>query len=299
MSNITIFRAYKVILSMTEEVPMETMCKINSMFTSMEYPIPEEGFDWRLKTERGTVEKRLKQFLYKHGIKPDNSFMGVIGSLIGKQTIRDVDKEYICSFTNTFNWEDGDFGDSGSCFWDNGRFVLQVLMENNVWAMLFWKRNKAELLEGVGRCWVVRRDSENIPYVLFNLYGVEPYKLSMAFEGITGLKLAVVNLENRADNDTLYINDGIGFAAITSEYLDYLKQDKMTGDYWGIPKLDKTIELNIDAFVCDCCGEVFATRREVIDKYTLGLSEYKDTEYVCEYCAIEQGLRDTSSSERT
>lgn len=284
MSRIDCSYMYHVTLRVTEELELGVQDRIQDLLQEYGFPVMPYGFDWRLKTERGSLEKRIKRYLYHNGYRVNCSFMGILGSMIGKQTIRNVNRHYVCSFTSTFDWEDGDFGDDGSCFWDNGRFSLQVLMENGVWALLFWQVDGNGDLQGVGRCWLVRTMEKGKPYILFNLYGIEPYELAMAFRQITGLRLVATFLVNNVANDVVYINDGRGYIAVTDEYFDKEIKHRLNGSCYGIPMINEGIDnaekICIEAFMCDLCGEVF-TRDEVADVSDRG---WGSIEYLCYEC---------------
>lgn len=66
-------------------------------------------------------------------------------------------------FTDTINWNAGDFGDSGSCYWRSNAGAKDVLeyQDNDFRAMRFYDESGRRAYGtgiGVGRCWIVIRN---------------------------------------------------------------------------------------------------------------------------------------------
>lgn len=127
------------------------------------YPVLPEWWRWEWRTDgkdklRGTFPKRISQYMaieYEVKLTPDDM------NLIGNQVARHCDPEttWYFDFTSHFNWERGDFGDDGSCFWGD-RISNKNLMEyNNYQAVRFFSEPKInsygpKVRNGLARAWV-------------------------------------------------------------------------------------------------------------------------------------------------
>lgn len=157
----------------------------------------------------GTFTKRLAKWLYQwknYKISAEN--LAKIGDIAVNYCNRKETKKYIFDFTQRFDWQDGDFGDGGSCFWNGRAEAREMLEQNNAWAIRFYNQQK----NGIGRCWVV---PHNEYLVTFNGYGLGDgalvhTRVLAAFFGFAYKKIGVCN--NRKNDGTLWINNGSGYA---------------------------------------------------------------------------------------
>lgn len=131
--------------------------------------------EWILQTGefRGKLPNRLGALLKKEwGIKLTSEQRTAIGNIARMYTLPNT--EYTFDFVDSFNWEDGDFGDSGSCFWGDNYLARNVLEEEGALAIRFYDESLADyngVCPGSGRAWIYQLDRET--WVLFNAYGVE------------------------------------------------------------------------------------------------------------------------------
>lgn len=118
----------------------------------------------------GNFPKRVAKWFYQtQQIKIPPDRMSVIGNIASENT-RKEPRVYFCDFTQKFDWNDGDFGDSGSCYWGGRAGARQMLSDHDAWAIRFYKDDTYE--EGIGRSWVVpwRIKGEKV-LIAFNGYG--------------------------------------------------------------------------------------------------------------------------------
>lgn len=186
------------------------------------------------QNSRGTFPKRLSSYLYKeHNVRLDGDQVREIGNLL-KPYVQ-TGKTYYYDFTGDFDWDDGDFGDLGSCFWGDRGDSITRLEEHDSMAMRFWKDRGKETqkgyehsiedsvygFRGYGRAWLAfprRSDrfyARNRPLepvecvVLFNAYPKGFQKATVARILAKHLNLSYKRIALRcrgSDDHTLWIN---------------------------------------------------------------------------------------------
>ncbi len=95
--------------------------------------------NWMLNQKglSGTFPTRIKVFLKKnHAVKMAEQDISAIGNLARRHTVKA--KDFIFDFTDAFDWEDGDFGDGGSCYWGGRRGARTMLADHNSLAIRFF-----------------------------------------------------------------------------------------------------------------------------------------------------------------
>lgn len=95
--------------------------------------------DWVWKTNTGSLTKRLSKWYHTH-YKDDMSedTLTKIGNIFHKEIPKS--QRYIFDITKTFNWNAGDFADSGSCFWgSNARARTKMQCTDGYYAIRFFK----------------------------------------------------------------------------------------------------------------------------------------------------------------
>jgi hypothetical protein len=128
--------------------------------------LPEAwDYTWLLQTGdfKGTFPKRVANYYRKeYSIKCPESFIRELGNLArqhsGEKSV------YHFDFTDTIDWEDGDFGDSGSCYWGIYESNRHALQEGGGLAIRFFNEDG----DGYARAWLVQYGSV---YIVFNGYG--------------------------------------------------------------------------------------------------------------------------------
>lgn len=127
-------------------------------------------WDWTIQkgTFRGTLVKRVQMF-YKQvfGINLSDLVLREVGNIAAAN--RSKPETYYFEFVNEFAWQAGDFGDSGSCFWQSRTRDKYALLYNQVWAVRFYTDETKH--QGKARAWVaIDRPDEN-SMIVFNGYG--------------------------------------------------------------------------------------------------------------------------------
>lgn len=130
----------------------------------------EWSWEWVVKigSYQGTLPKRIQKFLFntqKHKLTPEQ--ISELGN-IAQRWLPKTD-EWEIDFVKEFDWEAGDFGDSGSCFWGDRRETKWWLKEVGAYALRRLRPNTREL--GYGRCWILTHESVPDGFVVFNGYG--------------------------------------------------------------------------------------------------------------------------------
>lgn len=157
-------------------------------------------------------------------------------------------------FARKFDWEDGDFGDEGSCFWGDRAAGRDTLEYYNALAIKFYKIDSDGDLNGVGRAWIARineRDKVDGAMVMFNRYGVprcmDDIKLALKCVD-KDFVFKHVSLENKGTtHGKLYINGD----AVAISYEEFSP---------GFVDLNYTIQYGVYnerscEYTCSWCGD--------------------------------------------
>jgi hypothetical protein len=153
----------------------------------------------------GALPKRVAKFVYQElGQKLTRDQMSEVGNLATQHSMRD--ETYYCDIVDDFDWVDGDFGDSGSCYWSCHSYAREEMLPgHNAFAIRFWRSESGE--EGFARAWI-------IPYqdccIVFNGYGMETLPIARVLSAHLGhayyRRIGFTN--NGTDSGSLYINGG-------------------------------------------------------------------------------------------
>lgn len=124
----------------------------------------------KLVTRKGKLVKRLAKFVKENtGVELDNNFLGVLGSIISRSNPTSVN--YFVDVTHRYNWGDGMFGKSDSCYW--GQFAAsRDTLEADPDTLCLRYYDDMYDTYGIGRCWIVRVPDNDNAVVLFNSYGI-------------------------------------------------------------------------------------------------------------------------------
>lgn len=99
---------------------------IRYMGNELRYPYPDYTFDWRIKTERGTLAKRISSWLYqRHAIKLDSQSRAQIGNIVDRYRL--YRNAFYFKFDTGLFWEIGEFGDAESCYWQSKNHMRAYL----------------------------------------------------------------------------------------------------------------------------------------------------------------------------
>lgn len=262
---------------------------INALIAANSMPVLPDTWQWVWMVGKGeyqgTFPKRVAKHYFKvHGLKLTAETISEIGNL-AKRYSTDSDT-YRFDFVDHINWQDGDFGDRGSCYWGSNAGAKLMIEENGGYAVRFFD----SLGHGKARAWIVQVDHN---WVLFNGYGMGSNS-TLKIASILALywELDFKEIDIR-DTGTLYINGGRGYligkpeeiASIRYHRFDWDERDTCTncGDpvyerYWGADEEIYCEDCYLRLFEsCERCGEVF--HRDSPD-----LEYYDDYGVLCEYC---------------
>lgn len=177
-----------------------------------------QGIGWNWLQDGRPWPRRFNTAFKKtfgFGLPPE--YMGNLGDIASRHCMKDG--EFInMDFTRTFEWEDGDFGDSGSCFWGERSKAREMLSEGGCFAMRLF-RQWGDLDSGFARAWIGDRaiyhdGHKTLAYIVFNGYGKTALEMAriLARHLGAGMSYHAITLKNNGRSDgTLYINGGTGF----------------------------------------------------------------------------------------
>jgi len=184
--------------------------------------LPGLPFDWQWVwvvskgVYAGTLPKRVASYYYKQfGIKSPTEFIEQLGNVARQHTTDGT--AYDFDFTDEFEWEDGDFGDAGSCYWGDHAGARQMLYNDGAFAIRFYDEEG----DGIGRAWVINRMTTNGFYVVFNGYGISDSatltsaRVMALFLSMTYKRIVLRNHD--ATSRMLWINGGVGYLIGTVE----------------------------------------------------------------------------------
>ena len=194
---------------------------------------------------KGKLAKRFRKLLHIQGWKIDDKALADMGEFFSR-IVPTTTESVVFSFTQKLTWRDGDFGDSGSCYWGGYSHArTDVIPANDGGAILFWNSDefdaavkelgeekllgmkRQELLQnvsGIGRAWILPCDS--LPYVdddesagnhlIFNLYSrshnVRKETLPSLLADTFDTPCQKISLESSAnETGAIYLN-GDGYA---------------------------------------------------------------------------------------
>ena len=114
---------------------------------------------------RGKLPNRLAGMLKtRYDIKLTAEQKSIIGNIARKHLL--VEDTYTIDFTDNFDWDAGDFGDYGSCFWGDNSGAREIMEGEGVIAIRFYDEDR-----GTGRAWLY--ELSDSAWLLFNAYGLE------------------------------------------------------------------------------------------------------------------------------
>lgn len=176
-------------------------------------PALPENFLWVWQGEadgyRGTFPKRVAQFYFKnYQVKLPWTFMSELGNIARQHSAFDLTYEF--EFVNRINWEAGEFGDSGSCYWGSNEGALEMLEGNGALAVRFYDEDG----DGIARAWVVEIDGDVL--IIFNGYGFagDPTRViaRVIAEFVNGTYRQIRLTNDSTASGVLWINGASGYA---------------------------------------------------------------------------------------
>ena len=185
----------------------------------------------------GKFMKRLGRALCDAGLsKPvSNGYKSELGDRLGSAMTGY--RYHVLDATQYLDWEDGDFGDEGSCYWDDMSWCRELLEEEGAYAFrLFggnaWRTSNyfgteaRDLLDKHGidnedvypsfaRCWAAVGKPTVDSVTIFNTYGIEERRMARVVASFLGLSHVACYV---ADTN-LYMNCN-NFLLASQEYIE-------------------------------------------------------------------------------
>lgn len=222
-------------------------------------------------TKRGTLPKRVQNHLFKtYKTKLTVEQISAIGNIAKAHTSEG--KSYIMDFTKRINWQDGDFGDGGSCFWGDKHEAKSMLEENAYAVRAFRFRTlgvtdlKYHNLRGYARAWLAPIGEQR--FIVFNGYGETALTFARLLSMLWKRTYKKISLTNNGDDGgTLWIN-GQNYVIGTHEQIQAITHHDLG---WDEPQRRRQ---------CGMCEEYFDE-----DDGVGALNRYGYTETVCSDCA--------------
>jgi hypothetical protein len=234
---------------------------------------------------RGTFPKRVsKWYKLAYSLNCPKSFIEKIGNLARQHSLEAY--TYRFDFTDRFDWDDGDFGDSGSCYWGSNYEARELLEDNGCLAIRFYDENK----EGIGRAWLFPTEDF---YIVFNGYGFTTLEIAKIFATWAGLNYKKINLYNNDESTGLIYINGSGSGYAVGEYVEDVKRydfeiytpngcyacgrDMGENSYTGADDEEYCMDCFYDRFdYCRVCDDTYRQH----DLYYVESEEID----VCDYC---------------
>ena len=140
---------------------------INPIFNWFNEGGTEGPWSWKWITKQGTLPKRVAKVIRKElGVNLPPNIMGGMGEVLRSHCPENHIVHY--DVTQDFDWEDGDFGDEGSCYWGCRTVARDMIREVGGFAIRLYEGSYGG---GSARCWGVRVPEEDNVVALFNSYG--------------------------------------------------------------------------------------------------------------------------------
>lgn len=204
----------------------EGKVKILDFLMCQGLPILPEDFDWAVVSKEGRITKRIAKHYFKADkTKIDPAVITQVGNMVDMFAMKV--QRYTIDFTDDFNWNAGDFGDSDSCFW-GGRSVAREMLKRAgcIAIRIFEPARLGNGFKGVGRAWMAPHKPEQNNWLIWNAYGPHDLrKIARIFACFINAGAGVrISLRNFGDStDTFYINNGTGMliGPAVTKYMDY------------------------------------------------------------------------------
>lgn len=181
----------------------------HNLLAEWNMPILPDDFAWVWKVGGkgeyvGTFPKRVAKWLYqKHGIKLSAQQLSIIGNKVSAHCERNI--QYTFDFTSSLDWDAGDFGDDGSCFWSCRAGARDMLEENGGKAVRFYTDDG----RGYARAWLAPVDNG---WIVFNGYGLESLQIARILSHYWGAYYKKARLVNNGETcGVLWVNRGQGY----------------------------------------------------------------------------------------
>jgi len=184
---------------------------LNEIYDDHIWILADWDVNWSTFTAGGgKFTKRLGKYIHAQtGKKLSPSARARIGQIVARYKTKTV----YYDVTSDLDWDAGDFGDAGSCFWsDRSSARLTMNDDSNFYAVRLYEDSAYEL--GYGRCWLQQIDEST--FVIFNAYSeknnIHLDDFARIVQDLTGASEArFVTVVNHGVSDgMLWVNGGRG-----------------------------------------------------------------------------------------
>lgn len=222
-------------------------------------PLPDDWqWQWVVKgrgTYVGTFPKRVSKFYFQtDNINVPNDFLQEIGNLARQHS--EENTVYHFEVVDNLNWNSGDFGDSGSCFWGSRNIARAIMRDNGGMAVRFYDDDD----KGIARAWLAAIESG--VYIVFNGYGFKAnptLQIARVLALFTGVSYKKIPLSNHgATISTVWINSSIGYVIASADKLaDYAEYDLKWDNIGAVTDDDNEDENegDDDTITCQHCND--------------------------------------------
>jgi len=187
-------------------IDREGQQKISARLSEAGVVLPAD-FCWDFLTREGKFAKRVKKLAHHQGVKLDDALVAAVGKIAEEHSLLG---DLYFDLTCQFDWQAGDFGDEGSCFWGSRAKARELLQKAGAQAIRFYDPASGQ---GIGRAWVIETQYGT---VCFNAYGpislrkvAKVLALHLGHDPDSVRPVALIN-EHEAGG-LIYINGGSGY----------------------------------------------------------------------------------------
>lgn len=244
-------------------------------------------------TREGKLPRRIqKAYFQKAKVKLTAEQVSEFGNVA--QRFLAKANSYFVDFTNKIDWDAGDFGDNGSCFWDDREDAKVIITNASGFAVRLWEQTE-KTYRSLARCWAIPQDKK---LFIFNAYGADLHTFANVLSAMLKMPISRINLQNNDDtHGLLYVNSGRGYAIGTNDLSHW---DFKLDVFWETCENCRNTVTNNDFeyngyayceecyydlfFPCDKCEDT-SSRDDMseVDGLTVCESCYNDAN-VCEQC---------------
>jgi hypothetical protein len=176
----------------------------------------DASIEWVWMTKRGTLPKRIANFMHKRGVNASQDLLSTIGQMGKMSAELGNGATYYFEFDQSIAWHHGQFADEGACtIHDRSDVAIPQMKDLGFYAIRFYEYPKCPVLTlphdcyhgGIARAWMHHVDANPGCWLLMNGYGLSTlsiaHVLSMHF-GWTYKKVLVVS---NAQEEGFYVNN--------------------------------------------------------------------------------------------
>lgn len=260
-----------------------------------------ESDSLELVNKQGRLLKRFAKFFkQENGFPLTDSIMGIMGDRLQYHVSQET-KTFYVDFTDSIDWEDGQFGHSDSCWWGCYNDSVPAFENAGGWGIRFYANENQEDSNGIGRTWIYPKNGVLLG---FNSYGVERPKVSKVIKSIYKehgivLHYKAINLSNSFNSDIPYINSGTGFVlypeGVEPEESYDLGIEYESEDSYRCYSCNRRVDsddvfcANDEVWCEHCYNERFSSCERCGETYENDDLHRMNGEYYCEHCISRLG----------